>query len=167
MPSKLEHNTSIKDYMKSTDKQPGKSKITDAKSNKQITKSSTMSKEAGANSGSKVKSVKSPTEDHTPHKEQDTNLNQKRDASTRSPLDGNPGKKQKEYNETEVPQMMEQNPPQDTQTSINENKSVLNSITPIPRENAELDMHYSDKEGNPSSECSTTSGIKRNKAHTA
>ena len=122
----------------------------DAKSSKQTTKSTTMPKEASANSGSKVKLVKSPKEDHTPHKEQDTNSNQKRDASTRSPLDGNPSKKQKEYKETEVFQMMEQNSLWDTEISINDNKSSTNSITPNPTENEDLDMHHPDKDGNPS-----------------
>ena len=57
MPLKADHNASIKDYMKGTEKQLGKSKITDAKSSKQTTKSITMPKEAGANSGSKLKLV--------------------------------------------------------------------------------------------------------------
>ena len=86
MPLKADHNVSIKDYMKGPEKQLGKSKITDAKGSKQITKPLTMSKEAVANPGSNVKTSKPINEDHTPHKEEHTNLNQKRDASNRSPL---------------------------------------------------------------------------------
>ena len=83
-----------------------------------------MSKEAGANSGSNVKSTKPINEDHTPHKEQYTNLNQKRDASNRSPLEGNPGKKQKENNQIEVDQTTEENSTQDTNPSEDENQDI-------------------------------------------
>ena len=78
MPLKADHNTSIKDYMKGTEKQLGKLKIMDTKNSKQTTKSTTMPKEAGANSGSKVKLVKSPKEDHAPYNEQHVNSNPKK-----------------------------------------------------------------------------------------
>ena len=109
MPLKTDHNVSIKDYMKGPEKQQGKSKTKDVKGSKQTAKPLTMSKEAGANSGSNVKTSKPINEDHTPHKEEHTNLNQKRDASKRSPLEGNPGKKQKENNQIEINQTTEDN----------------------------------------------------------
>ena len=96
MPLKPNHNTNIKDFMQGTDKQLGKSKITETKANKQTTKTAIMSKEADASAGAKGKMAKSPREDHAPNNEQQATPNQKRDASTRSPLEGNPGKKQKE-----------------------------------------------------------------------
>ena len=78
MPQKADNNVSIKDYMKGPEKQLGKLKIMDAKGTKQTTKSITMSKEAGANSGSNVKSTKPINEDHIPHKEQYPNPNPKK-----------------------------------------------------------------------------------------
>ena len=60
--NKTEHNVSIKDYMKGQEKQQGKTKATDNKYSKQITKPPVMSKEAGSTG----KTSKLSDEDHTP-----------------------------------------------------------------------------------------------------
>ena len=95
MAIKPDHNMSIKDYMSGLDKQLNKTKTTEytKSNNKQSTsmKITTMNKEGGTSVKTKTpkpnKSDKSITDDPT------GNLSQKRDASTRSPLEGNPGKK--------------------------------------------------------------------------
>ena len=108
MPLKPDHNSSIKDYMQGTDKQLLKSKKLETKTSKQTTKPATMPKEAGASAGVKGKVAKSPKDDHVPYNEKQANPNQKRDASTRSPLEGNPDKKQEEHNEIKTINIKEQ-----------------------------------------------------------
>ena len=120
MPLKTDHNVSIKDYMKGQEKQLGKMKTTDNKCSKQTTKPLTMSKEAG----STAKTSKSSNEDHTPHKEENINLNLKRDASNRSPLEGNPLKKSKETNQIEINQMIEDNSLQETSPTEEDNLGI-------------------------------------------
>ena len=118
--NKTEHNVSIKDYIKGHEKQPGKTKTTDNKYNKQITKPPNMSKEAGSTG----KTSKSADEDHTPHKDENTNLNLKWDASIRSPLEGNPQKKSKETNDTETNQITEDTPQREISSTDEENRDT-------------------------------------------
>ena len=98
MPIKPDHNMCIKDYMSGLDKQSNKTKTKMTEhtksNNKQstVTKTTTMNKEGGTSVKTKTpkpsKSDKSITDDPT------GNSNQKMDASSRSPLEGNPEKNQ-------------------------------------------------------------------------
>ena len=77
MPTKPDQNLSIKDYMQGTDKQIGKSKITETKAGKQTTKPVIMTKEAGASAGVKGKVTKSPKDEPVSQEEKQANPNQK------------------------------------------------------------------------------------------
>ena len=104
MPIKSDQNTSIKDYMLGSDNQLNKMKTkttehTKSNNKPSITmKTTTMNKEGGASVKAETpksnKGDKSMIDDPTGNLTQ--NSTQKRDASTRSPLEGNPGKKQKD-----------------------------------------------------------------------
>ena len=101
MSHKSEQNTSIKDYLLGSDNQHNKTKtkLTEHTNNKPatITKTTTMNKEGSASSKVKTpklnKSDKSMIDEPTGKPSQ--HPTQKRDASTRSPLDGNPEKRNK------------------------------------------------------------------------
>ena len=118
--SKTEHNASIKDYLKSQENKQGKSKTTDNKGTKQTTKPPANSKEIE----SSEKTHKPPNEKHTPQKDENPNTNLKRDASNRSPLEGNPLKKPKEINETKQNPTIDYNPPQLTSSIEEENQDT-------------------------------------------
>ena len=64
--SKTEHNASIKDYLKSQENKHGKSKTTENKGTKQITKPPVNSKEIEPSE----KTHKPPNEKHTPQKDE-------------------------------------------------------------------------------------------------
>ena len=88
-----------------------------------------MPKEAGASARVKEKMTKSPKDNHVSHNKNQSNPNQKRDASSRSPLEGNPGKKQKEHNETGTEQMKEKNPERITnENKLNTDSHAMNPI---------------------------------------
>ena len=145
MPLKPDHNLSIKDYMQGTDKQPGQSKITETKISKQTTKPANMSKEAGTIAGVKGKVAKLPKDDLASLNENQANPNQKRDVSTRSPLEGNPGKKQKEYNVSKTNNIKEQN----TEGTTKENKLDIFSSASNQADNRNHDTHHNDKDEQP------------------
>ena len=91
MPQKSDQTPSIKDFVTISNKQSGKQKVHDNKSTKQPNKNSSMTKEVG--NGTKSNTQKTPKPDK---KEQESTTTTKRDASTRSSLDENPGKRQRE-----------------------------------------------------------------------
>ena len=99
MSHKSEQNKSIKDYLLGSDNQHNKTKTksTEHTNNKSstISKTTTMNKEGSTSLKAKTpklnKSDKSTIDDSTGRPSQHST--QKRDASTRSPLDGNPEKK--------------------------------------------------------------------------
>ena len=118
--SKTEHNASIKDYLKSQENKQGKSKTTDNKGTKQTIKLPAMSKEIESSG----KTHKPPNEKHTPQKDENPNTNLKRDASNRSPLEGNPLKKPKEINETKQNPTIDYNPLQSTSSTEGDNQDT-------------------------------------------
>ena len=87
-----DHNTSIKDFVTIIDKQIGKLKDTDPKGTS--TKETTMPKEIAESI--KPKTPKQHKGIHMQHDDKQKNVTPKRNASTRSPIKGNPGKKQKD-----------------------------------------------------------------------
>ena len=97
--------------------------MTDNKSTKQTIKPLTMSKEIGSSG----KTHKPSDEEHTPHKDENPNTNLKRDATNRSPLEGNPLKKPKETNKTKQNPSIEHNPLQVTSSLEEENHDTNQS----------------------------------------
>ena len=103
MPLKPDQNISIKEFLTTSEKNPNKSKGNEQKSRKTNAKNNNMTKEGNSCSkgGSKLdllKSTKSTKElNKTPTEKQDNPLTTttKRDAASRSPLEGNPEKKKK------------------------------------------------------------------------
>ena len=105
MPIKSDQNTCIKDYIQTAEKQLRKSKSGEIKNSKQSTKNLSMTKEAGT--GVKLKIAKTQKDDKCHQEDRQANSNPKRDASSRSPLEGKPGKKQRECKEMETNNMQE------------------------------------------------------------
>ena len=145
MPPKPDQNSSIKDYMQGTDKQLGKSKLTETKTSKQTTKPAIMTKEAGASAGVKGKVTKMPKDEPVSQNEKQANPNEKRDASTRSPLEGKPGKKQKECNEIKMNNTKEQN----TEGNTKDNKSDTVSSASNQADTRNHNIYHTDKDEQP------------------
>ena len=110
MSQKSDQNTSIKDYLLGPDNQHNKTKtkLIENTNNKPtpVTKSITMNKEGSSSSSSstssKSKAYKPSKGDKSladePTGKSNQQPTQKRDASTRSPLDGNPEKRKQKEN---------------------------------------------------------------------
>ena len=88
MPQKSDQTPSIKDFVSTLNKESGRQKGQENKSNKQTSKNVNMIKEAGTGTKSNTQKTPKPNKRDT-----DTLTTNKRDASTRSPLEENPRKK--------------------------------------------------------------------------
>ena len=135
MSHKLEQNTSIKNYLLGSDNQHNKTKTksTEHTNNKlaTITKTITMNKEGSTSS--KAKTPKLNKGDKSMIDEPTGKPSQQRDASTRSPLDGNPEKKKQKDNRRSISDETYHDDPNDKNDAITNKDSTGNTISPIEK----------------------------------